>query len=778
MDLRLVIPALGIWCGAALGYVLTGFNAGVVERHERAGQALVLGGLAVVLGLVVAFLGRHHPGYLVSAIGLTAIAGGVIAAAVNVSAHTASPLSDWITDKSKVVVAGIITTEPDNKTTSAGAVWKTPVVQHFTLASTFIASQSINVPVFIEVPISIEVSPTDVVPAVGTAVIVEGKLGESFRYGNFAAALNGVEQIRSTAPPGFVDSLANSMRTGLQESLEGIDPNSGSLVAGLAIGDESALPAELEANMRTSGLAHLTAVSGGNVAIVLALVIGLCVALRIQLRGRVVISLMALAFYVVLVQPQPSVMRAATMGAIVVLALLVGGRRAGPSILSTAIIILILLDPSLAISWGFALSVSATAGIIMLTPLLLEWAQRTRGVQRFPPVVIAAAMLTIAAQIATLPVLIAMGVPLSLGSVPANVLAMPMVPFITVGGLASAVVAPVSLHLGHALAWVSSWPAAWITGLANYFAQWPTITGTQVLAVILVGGLSVFAMRKMRRSNVRPALFVIPIALVAILVSRVNTPGSWVPDNWFMAMCDVGQGDAFVFKDESGKVIVVDVGPTPEPVNTCLDELNVPAVAAIIVSHFHRDHVGGIAGVFQGRNVDSVYITPHREPIDQFDYAESVIPPSVSVVEMKAGQVWELGQSRLQILWPERILQSGSVPNNASIVLLLHIQGLRILLTGDIEREAQEAIMRSHPEIQADIVKVPHHGSSNLDPNFADWAGGKIALFSVGSDNDYGHPSVESLREWGFAQRYRTDQQGSVAIYFDPGGDLMVSAEN
>lgn len=772
MDLRLVIPALGIWCGAGICYLVTGFNAGVNERHDRAGQALLVGVVSIVIGLVIAILYRSQPVHMVIAIGVTAIAGGVIVAAMNVSAQTAPPLSDWITDKSRVVVIGVVTTEANNKATSAGEVWKTPVVQQFTLASTFVDSRSI------EVPISVEVSPTTVIPSVGTAVIVEGRLGESYRYGNFAAALNGVERIDVISQPGFVDSLANSMRNGLRESLVGIDPNSGSLVAGLAIGDESTLPPDLEANMRTSGLAHLTAVSGGNVAIVLALVIGLCIALRIQLRGRVVISLLALAFYVVLVQPQPSVVRAATMGAIVVLAMLVGGRRAGPSILAMAIIILIVLDPSLAIAWGFALSVSATAGIIMLTPYLLEWSQRTRGVQRLPPIVIAAAMLTIAAQIATLPVLIAMGVPLSLGSVPANVLAMPMVPFITVGGLLSAVLSPLSVPLGHALAWVSSWPAAWIAGLANYFAQWPSFAGMQVLAVILVVGVSVFAIRKMRRVNYRPALFLIPIALIVLLMSRLNAPGTWIPENWFMVMCDVGQGDAIVLKDESERVIVVDVGPTPDLINECLDQLDVQSVDAVIISHFHRDHVGGIAGVFQGRNVQSLYATPYQEPADQFDYAETVIPSSLAGGEMKSGQVWDMGKSQLRVLWPERILDSGSIPNNASIVFLFETRGFRILLTGDIEREAQQAIMRAHPEVNADIVKVPHHGSPNLDPEFADWAGGRVALFSVGRDNDYGHPSTESLLAWESAQRFRTDQQGSIALYVDHVGDLVVSTEN
>ncbi len=772
MDLRLVVPALGVWCGAGITYFYTGVNAGVYERHDRAGFVFVVGLIVVLVGLVITYLRRCYPVHIAVAVGVVAIAGGAIAASLNVSAHTDSPLAEWITEKQSVVVTGVVTSETVDKATSAQAVWKTPKVQQFTLASTTISSVSI------ELPISVEVSPSLHVPAVGTAVIIEGTLGESFRYGNFAAALNGVEIIHVTAAPGLVDWLANSMRNGLRESLVGIDPDAGSLVAGLAIGDESDLPAELEANMRTSGLAHLTAVSGGNVAIVLALVIGLCVALRIQLRGRVVISLLALAFYVVLVQPEPSVVRAATMGAIVVLALLVGGRRAGPSILSMAIIILILLDPSLAIAWGFALSVSATAGIIMFTPYLLDWSQHTRGLQRFPPIVIAAGMLTIAAQIATLPVLIAMGVPLSLGSVPANVLAMPMVPFITVGGLLSSVISPISIPLGHAIAWVSSWPAAWIAALANYFAQWPIFTGLQVVAVLLTTLISVITVRKLNRNNFRPVLLLSPIICVVLLATRLNSSVSWVPENWFMVMCDVGQGDAIVLKSESEKVVVVDVGPTPELINECLDHLDVQKIDAVIISHFHRDHVGGLAGVFQGRNVASLYVTPHQEPLDQYEYAATVIPSSLSIEQMKAGQVWNLGESRLRVLWPDRILQAGSVPNNASIVILLETHGLRILLTGDIEREAQAAIMRAHPRVHADVVKVPHHGSSNLDSEFADWAGGTIALFSAGHDNDYGHPSQLSLYEWESAQQFRTDQQGAIALFVDHQGDLRVSTEN
>lgn len=766
MDIRLVIPAAGVWLGSAGCYWVTGLADGPVGRHDRAHFLLVLTVVMVILALSITLLIRRSRAGVAVGVAVVALSIGVGVAAWNIAAQTRSPISDWIMESASVDVVAVVTTEPRRVSTSVA--WKTPEVQQVTVASTSIDAEPVQILLTVDIP------PSVTVPPVGSHVVVSGKLGESFRYGNFAAALNGVDHITVVGSPGWIDIVAQSMRSGLRESLRGLDPNAGSLVAGLAIGDESALPADLRSSMKTSGLAHLTAVSGGNVAIVLALVLGLCMTVNIPLVGRVLTSLGALAFYVVLVQPQPSVLRAAVMGGIVVLALLVGGRRAGPSILSAAVLILILMDPSLSIAWGFALSVSATAGIIVLSPYLLLWAGKTRGLQRLPPVVLAAATLTLAAQLATLPVMIAMGVPLSSGSVPANIAAMPMVPLITIGGLLSSVISPIALSLGHVFATISSWPAAWIVMVATYFGQWPTFTGAQLLvSVILMAGLVVVA-RRLRRPEV---IAIAPIALVLFLVARTVTLGSWVPSTWFMVACDVGQGDALVLKDQQGKVVVVDVGPEPALVDRCLEQLEVSAVEAVLVSHYHRDHVGGLAGVVQGRRVGGVYATTYQEPQDQYEYAESVLSTAIPLRVMRAGQVWNLGETTITVLWPERILQEGSVPNNASVVLLYESHGRRILLTGDIEREAQRAIMRSNDPVQADIVKVPHHGSANVDPEFATWAGGEIAIFSVGADNDYGHPSAEALHLWSQAQQFRTDRQGSIALSEGADGQVVVTSE-
>jgi competence protein ComEC len=146
------------------------------------------------------------------------------------------------------------------------------------------------------------------------------------------------------------------------------------------------------------------------------------------------------------------------------------------------------------------------------------------------------------------------------------------------------------------------------------------------------------------------------------------------------------------------------------------------------------------------------------------------IPADIPQSEVSAGQGYTLGEIAVEVLWPARFIQQGSMPNNASVVVLVTIQGHRILLTGDIEREAQAEIMRQVTQVDVDVVKVPHHGSANLDERFATWVNAEIALISVGQDNDYGHPAPEALEAWGGSEIYRTDQDGAVSLSLTPEG--------
>lgn len=769
MDLRLVFPAAGLWLGVATTFFVTGQDPDPLSRHSESQRVLLVLAFVVAFTVTVAiYYWRLRPSefgsqlFIACVIFTTFVILGCFSAALHVHAHTSEPLATWINQKPNAQIRGVISNEVQRRVTSTAAVWKSPEISVVTVATDLITVK--NVSYHIEIPMTVESELEITVPPPGTLVVITGKLGRSYRYGNFAAGVSSVTQIEILAAPGFLDSLAHTMRIGLDNALSGVDKRAGSLVAGLAIGDESAMPGELKDQMRVSGLAHLTAVSGGNVAIVLALVVLICTLVGIKLWGRVALCLGALGFYVILVQPQPSVVRAATMGAIVVVAFLVGGRTAGPSILSTAIIILLISDPSLGISWGFALSACATGGLVVFTPILIEQAKRTPVLARIPPIILAAAMLTIAAQIATLPVLIAMGTPIGLGSVPANILAMPMVVFITVGGLLSSLASLVSPELAHGLALVSSWPATWIALLAEFFAQWPTSRGAGVLLAII----PVVAAVALAWYFSQPLIAIgSGVALLSfLLIQGMNFApwNTWPGESWSLVMCDVGQGDALVLRDRGGGVIVFDVGGDAELIDRCLADLAVTQITAIVFTHYHRDHVGGISGALRGRNVQRIIATGYHEPKEQFEYVLREIPAGIPQSEVSAGQQFSLGSMSLQVLWPARYIRAGSMPNNASVVVLASLEGRGILLTGDIEREAQSEIMREVTSVDVDVLKVPHHGSANLDPGFSEWAEPEIALISVGEDNEYGHPARAAIDQWGGARIYRTDQDGAVAL--------------
>jgi competence protein ComEC len=379
-------------------------------------------------------------------------------------------------------------------------------------------------------------------------------------------------------------------------------------------------------------------------------------------------------------------------------------------------------------------------------------------------VILAAAMLTIAAQIATLPVLIAMGTPIGLGSVPANVLAMPMVPFITVGGLLSSLASLVSPELAHGLALVSSWPARWIATLASFFSSWPTLSGVAVLIALAVVAVVVGVAWYFSQPFIAIGAGVALLLFIVIQGTHFAPWKNWPGDSWSLVMCDVGQGDGLVLRDRSGSVMVFDVGGEDAVIDNCLKDLGVTEISAIVLTHYHRDHVGGIAGALRGRSVQRIIATDYHEPKEQFDYVLREIPSDIPQSEVSAGQQYSLGDVTVQVLWPARYISEGSIPNNASVVVLVTIEGHGILLTGDIGREAQAEIMREVKSVDVDVVKIPHHGSANLDEDFADWANAEIALISVGEDNDYGHPAPEALKEWSGAQIFRTDQDGAVSL--------------
>jgi competence protein ComEC len=599
-----------------------------------------------------------------------------------------------------------------------------------------------------------------------------------------------VAVLRVRGPPASVSEpppwqqAAQVLRSGLRAASAVLDPDSAALLPALVVGDTDAVPRALVTEFRTAGMAHLLAVSGANLAIVCVAVLLLLRALRVGPRGCAAGAMLALVGFVVLAGPEPSVLRAGAMGAVGLLALAIGRERAALPALCAAVILLVLHDPALAVSWGFALSAAATAGLVLLAP---RWADALAG-RGVPRGLAEALAVPAAAHLVTAPLVAGMAGQVSLVAVAANLLAAPVVAPATVLGVLAALLAP-------ALPWLAEWCARlagpevdWLITLAGYAARLPGAAigwpggwwgGLSLCALTVAGAVA------LRHRRLRIVLAAALAGMLLVLVPvRVIAPG-WPPPSWTAVACDVGQGDALVLATaEPGRAVVVDTGPEPGPVRGCLDRLDVDRVPLVILSHLHADHVGGLAGVLADRAVGAVAVGPTRLPGWAWQQVQgSASREGVPVVGLAAGQRLTFPGLTIDVLAPvsSAALASseadGTEVNNSSLVLAAETRAGRLLLTGDIELAAQADLLAARAALSAEVVKVPHHGSRYISAEFLAATSARIALVSAGAGNRYGHPSpatINALQRRGTLV-VRTDTGGDSAIVPDVNGPTAVS---
>jgi competence protein ComEC len=563
---------------------------------------------------------------------------------------------------------------------------------------------------------------------------------------------------------------ADAVRHSLRDSVADRPPSQRALVPALVDGDDSGLDPHLADDFRATGLTHLLAVSGTNLTLVVGFLLLLARWCGVRGRWMYAVGALGIVGFVLLARTEPSVVRAAAMGTVALLAMGIDGRRRGARALGAAVVALLLLDPLLSVSAGFALSVSATAGILLLAP---GWRD---ALHRWLPRWVAEAIAVPAtAQLACTPLVAAISGQVSVVAVVANLAAAPAVGPATVLGLAGGLVGLVWPAAGAFVGTLAGLCVAWIVAVARHGAQLPTpavdwgtgfwsLTLLTVLAV-LVALVAPYLLR--RRTT---GLACCGLLVVAVLV-RPPTPG-WPPQGWTLVACDVGQGDALVLHAAAGAAVVVDAGPDPAAVDECLRRLDVTSIPLVLLTHFHADHVDGLPGVLHGREVEAVEVTRLADP-----------PGGVALVSEAAREAGlrptpapyaatrTVGDVRFQVLWPPPTSPTtgpgdGSTANDASVVLLVEVAGVRLLLCGDVEPEAQEALARTWPGLRVDVLKVPHHGSRYQDLPFLLGLRARVAVVSVGEDNDYGHPSAATLEPLAAsgAEVLRTDLEGDVAV--------------
>ncbi|HYK94866.1 MAG TPA: ComEC/Rec2 family competence protein [Candidatus Dormibacteraeota bacterium] len=655
-------------------------------------------------------------------------------------------------------------------------------------------------------------------------------------YGAYLARIGAVGTLRADALELLPaeGTLARTLEGFRRAASDGLDralpePESG-LAAGILIGLRDRVDRDLAAAFTIAGASHVVAISGWNIAIVASTLAALAGGVR--RRRRALLMALGIVLYVAFVGPSPSVVRAAGMAGVALLARELGRPGSAAAALGWACTVLLVVDPTWVDDAGFRLSVLATAGIIAWgTQLTARLAgAEPRRARRWVADILG---VSFAAQAATMPVVLLEFGRLSLVAPLVNLIVVPLVPPAMATGALALVIGVVSglgvPGVAATLVGLPAWAlyAAMVTvvrtGSSLPLASltlappWDSVAAAASLVFVLAiarrgdrvlawlrarrpqrsgesagGPRRASAIRaakrghgsEIRRSRLpRIAAMTLAGATIGLALVIAHRPDGATR----IVVMDVGQGDGILVEGARGSRLVIDGGPDPNRMLTALDERLPPwdrRIDVLVLTHPHEDHVAGLATLLHRYRVGRVYEPGMIGPGPGYKAWAAVFanggPPHG---RLSTGDRMTLDTISFQVLWPDanRVplhpADGGSAINNVSIVLLGSVNGHRFLLSGDVEQGVDpELLARGLPQL--DLLKVAHHGSGTASTvPFLEKVRPKIAVVSAGLGNPYGHPApstIEHLRDYA-GRTYRTDLDGTVEVTFD-GAAMRVRA--
>ena len=590
----------------------------------------------------------------------------------------------------------------------------------------------------------------------GQRFSAEGRIVAS-KEARVAALVVIKDDIEIQTQPSRWASALGAIRLGLR-SLSG-DGNAGALIPGMVLGDTSKQSVEFKNSMRRSGLTHLVAVSGANFALVSAFVLWMMQFLFARMKFRLSATAISLIAFIALVRPSPSVLRAAAMAAVLLVAQGTKKGRDSLPALGFAIAAVVVVDPWQARDAGFALSVLATAGLLLFAPVLIE-----KLSIHLPGKLAQALAPPIAATVFCSPIIVALSGYLAPMSVIANLLAAPFVAPITIVGFIAALFSPFAPLISTVLIWFIRFPAGAIALIAHWASSFPVLTlqsgkiGFLIIASFTLGS---WLLKKWFKHII--------VFTLVILIS-ITWLQRWPGGDWQVANCDIGQGDSMVINLGNHRGIVVDVGPDAVAEDRCLKALGIREIPLLILSHFHADHVAGLTGAIKNRAVGQVWVSVNSAPLIESAKAQAALK-GVEMIKAVRGMSARVGPLTIRVLWPtlsatsfEEMPGDGSQINNSSIAILITSDAFSLFAGGDLEPPVQEILVKDVGPV--DIYKVCHHGSRYQDLAFMSALHPRISIISVGAGNTYGHPAVQTLEALARlgSEVLRTDIDGAIAV--------------
>ncbi len=640
---------------------------------------------------------------------------------------------------------------------------------------------------------------------VGQAILAEGSLRapedwerSRLRADGIGAVLEADQVTASGVWRGGLVGALDSARHRAEVAVgRGMAPTEATLARGFVLGEDADIPEATRERFRRSGLAHLLAVSGQNVLLLVALATPILALLGVPYRARLWVLIALVLIYLPIAGGGPSIQRAALMGIAGLVAALADRAPTRWYVIGLAAALTLLANPLNGFDIGWQLSFAAVVGIALWTPGLARAFAKPLRINEETPraaprrALAEAAALSLAATIATAPLLahyFGTFTPLALL---ANLAALPAVASVMWIGMIDSLLGQfgtIGVDAAALLNHVASALIAYIEAIAAAAAE-PTWAQVEVGdfglgylllagAALLAGGWAIESALARRRgfSAARPlrsaAAAIALLLLASALALGVRSSGGGAGSAAIglrISVLDVGQGDSILLDPPDGAPILVDTGPPGGEIAAQLYAHQVERLRALVLTHDQSDHDGALDQVLAATEVGWLgYSRVGAEP-RSFARAEGA-----RLRVLSAGDWIRSGSLEMQVLWPPPALLDPSAkpasidPNRLSLVLLARFHGFRMLLTGDAESE-----LTSIDPGPIDVLKLAHHGSEDTGlAALLAHSAPRLALISVGADNPYGHPTPSTLAtlEAAGVEVRRTDQDGTIELTVGKGG--------
>ena len=605
---------------------------------------------------------------------------------------------------------------------------------------------------------------------------------------------------------GVIDLLANKVRNSMKRKIEQNLPNeTNELLSGMLIGEKSNLQKEIQKDFRDSSLSHVLAISGMHVSYVMLGITFLISKIKFSKKMSKIVIILILLFFIILTGKTASVTRACFMSSYIILASLLHKKAHVLGSISISLLIILIINPYFILDIGLQLSYGGTIGIVLIYPILKKLKKKKEDknskfkkiIHKVKEKILDIILITISANLVIFPIVLFHYNTISFTFIISNLLISPIIGIIIILGFISVFASYIISPISKVMFLILQTFLNLLIKIAHFCAELPFskvyFPTPKIYVIIIYYVFLIFIILERNKIIVIKKINKKIIIIFVIIIIILNLILNFIPKTFTISFIDVGQGDSMLISTPKGKKILIDGGGSRDEESFNIGKqtlipylLNkgITKLDYILISHFDSDHVGGILSVLEELKVEKVIICEQEENENYRRFKEIVKNKKIKVYVVKKGDNVKIEENiLLNILWPKDEKIKENAINNNSIVAKLNYKNFSILLTGDIEKIAENEILKEYENsniLNANILKVAHHGSKSSSINeFLEKVKPQIALIGVGEKNTFGHPNEGVLKrlENINTKIYRTDKKGEITIKINRKGCIKIKTK-